>query len=203
LRCAAVALCVLLGGVAYATPPGDNAEARTYYREGSLRYQHGDYAGAVDEFQRGYHLVPLPDFLFDMARAYERMDDLAHAKTSYERFLAEAPPDDPYRPRAQAALAELTRRLSTPRPDEPRPVPAPATPKSGPQTAPAAGVSPLTVAMPSVQAPPKRRYLRWLIPVLSIVVVGTAAAVTGALVTSAQHKDSCASAALGCLPLGP
>jgi tetratricopeptide (TPR) repeat protein len=205
LLVAALCACVFGGARAEARPDSE-AGARDHYLAGEKLYEEGDYRGAINEFRTGYRLLPLPRFQFNLARAFEKLDDLPAARASYERFLAEAPADDPFRGRARAALADVVQRIHAAEPggERPKAEPAPSSQEGRPPptVAAAPAVGPAAVAAPS--PPPRpggRRYLRWLIPLVVVAVVGAAAVTTGVLVSQSQ-KDSCASASLGCLSFG-
>ena len=203
-RALAVAICALLllcSVSASARPPSADEIARGHYRLGTQRYDHGDFHGAIEEFSAGYAVVPLPHFQFDIARAYERLGELDSARTAYQRFLAGAAPDDRFRERAETAIEALTRILNAATPPTPPPPVEPV------QLLPPVEPVPVPVQVPVpvevvVTAPPVHRGIRhwWLIPVS--LTVATGVAVTLGVLLTRSTKDNCASASLGCLPLG-
>jgi hypothetical protein len=200
LAAAIGALLLLCSVSASARPPSADEIARGHYRLGTQRYDHGDFRGAIEEFSAGYAVVPLPHFQFDIARAYERLGELDSARTAYQRFLAGAAPDDRFRERAESAIEALTRILNAATPPTPTPTP----PVEPVQLLPPEPV-PLPVPVPVevvVTAPPVHRGVRhwWLIPVS--LTVATGVAVTLGVLLTRSPKDNCATASLGCLPLG-
>jgi tetratricopeptide (TPR) repeat protein len=92
-----------LAGPNHIDPPDTRDEGATFVEPtsadewlqlGLSRYEAGDFAGAVDAFERGHAIDPRPGFLFAMAQAERRRGDCARAIVHYERFLASSPPDE-------------------------------------------------------------------------------------------------------------
>lgn len=76
MRNAALLLCgTLLVGVPALPSPAlaDRQKAQRFFEEGTQRYADGKYESAVSSFQAGFREEPLPDFLYNIAMAHQRM----------------------------------------------------------------------------------------------------------------------------------
>ncbi|GAC1570714.1 MAG: hypothetical protein NVS3B20_02440 [Polyangiales bacterium] len=94
-RIAAPALLALLGlslttRVAHA---GEREEARRRFKEGMEAIANGQYEKGIADLKDAYSILPHPNVLYNIARAYAEMGDLEDAVTSYRKYLAENPPD--------------------------------------------------------------------------------------------------------------
>src|SRR5207248_1678866 len=58
--------------------------------EGSNLLNSGEYAEALDRFEKAYQLVQSPKIYYNYGLAYEGLDRPAEAMRSFESFLAEA-----------------------------------------------------------------------------------------------------------------
>lgn len=163
------ALLLLAGGVARAD---DEERARAHFEAGRVQYNLGDYKAAVHEFAAGYRLVPRPEFLVNLGQAYRRLGELERAREMYERFLADAPPDDHARPQVRVLIAEVNRELARVR---------------------------AAAAPPSPRESFARRHW-WIFPVAGVVLVGVGVGIYFAARPTSSAPD-CNGAELGCLPL--
>jgi Flp pilus assembly protein TadD len=193
-----IGLCVLLlaCGVAQAQvqePRSDDdvTRARTHFEAGRALYQLGNYNEALREFAAGYQLAPRPQFLLNLGQCYRKLDDLANARSMYQRYLHDAPQSDPERPQAEQILAEIERQIADRQAAQAPP--APVTPP--PIAAPAATT--LTQTAP----PPKKSWIKrnwWVIPVGAVVVgVGVGLGVY----YGTRAPDPCSGANLTCWDL--
>jgi tetratricopeptide (TPR) repeat protein len=76
MRNAALLLCgTLLVSVSALPSPAsaDRQKAQRLFEEGTQRYADGKYESAVSSFQAGFREEPLPDFLYNIAMAHQRM----------------------------------------------------------------------------------------------------------------------------------
>ncbi|HEX4473432.1 MAG TPA: PEGA domain-containing protein [Polyangiaceae bacterium] len=117
------ALCVLvvLGqGVAAATasvaladgttPLSPRAEAKQRYEAGVAAYEAKRYSDAIDSFLEADRISPSAVLSFDIARAYEKLDDVPNALLWYRDFLRRTTnPSD--QAQANRAIASLEARL--------------------------------------------------------------------------------------------
>jgi tetratricopeptide (TPR) repeat protein len=100
-----------------AAPRAMSAAARPYFESGAARYEAGDYAAAIEAFDKGRRLDPHPDFLYAEAQAYRRSGDCTRAISLYQSFLATHPPEE----EAERARANMERCPLNPPPAQPPP----------------------------------------------------------------------------------
>jgi tetratricopeptide (TPR) repeat protein len=181
---AALGICAPAGGA----PVDPDAErARSHFEAGQALYELGRYDEAVREFSASYTLSHHAALILNIGSCYRKLGDLSAARDVFKKFLAEAPPRDPYRPQVESILREIDATLAA-RAPAPPPAPAPA---------------PVTVTAPPAQvatAPPRRSFARrhwWIFPVVGAVAVGAAVGIYFG-VRGASSPD-CGSATLGCL----
>jgi tetratricopeptide (TPR) repeat protein len=88
-----LAVCVfVMSASARAAPTLDDEPiARDHYATGLAYYEKNDYRQAVREFLAAYKLAPRPPFLYNIARAYEKLGDPGRALDFYERYLKTSP----------------------------------------------------------------------------------------------------------------
>ncbi len=65
--------------------------ARDYFRAGRAHQEASEWDVAISEYEAGYALVPLPEFLFNIGQCYRSKDDKVRAVAYYRRYLAAAP----------------------------------------------------------------------------------------------------------------
>ena len=82
------------------------AAAREFFQRGKLLFEQGKYDAAWFEFMSAYDMAPLPDLLFNMARAEERLNRPTDAAKHYREFLLKSP-DDPDAVKIRANIARL------------------------------------------------------------------------------------------------
>jgi tetratricopeptide (TPR) repeat protein len=149
--------------------------ARELYQTGRLLFDQGDYEVAAKKFAAGYELVPRPQFLLNIGLCYQKLDQLDKSRTYYQRFLDEAPPNDPDREHATRWMAEVDATMQKRAAAAPAPPPAPPSVAAPAAAAPSppSGASLALAATP----PPKRSWVRrnwWIFPVGGAVVAGVA-----------------------------
>ena len=83
----------------------ERREANALYKEGVRLYNAGEYAGALDLFQRAYERYPRPRVEFSLATTLKQMGKTVDAANWYERFI-----DDPS---AEPQLVSEARTLLT------------------------------------------------------------------------------------------
>jgi len=80
--------------------------------EGSAAYDEGRFEQAVNVFHQAYELAPLPDFLYRLGLAYERLGEDARAVEYYRSFLNEVPRAEE-RGRIESTIDVIERRLAS------------------------------------------------------------------------------------------
>jgi tetratricopeptide (TPR) repeat protein len=76
------------------TPTATLAEtsgAKASFEQGMEAYRQGRYRAAIEQFQEADRLAPSPRLSFNVARAYEQMDDGPHALAAYRDYLRRSP----------------------------------------------------------------------------------------------------------------
>jgi hypothetical protein len=99
---------LLAAGAARAQDASTRQKARGLLVEGAALLGSGDYARALQRFQRAYELVPSPKIHYNLGQAYDGLARPAEALAAFERFLSEAS-DAPAanRTRARQLVARL------------------------------------------------------------------------------------------------
>jgi len=113
-RASVLALALLFAALpAAAQTEEEIAGARSAATQGVKAYEAGDYAQAVDLFQRAESLVHAPPHLLYMARGHEKLGHLVTARELYNKIIRETlPPSAPQAFRdAQEAAAEEIRAV--------------------------------------------------------------------------------------------
>lgn len=173
---AAIALLLLVGLATTARAQSDEAlsKAKLYFETGRLLFEQGDYEQAARKFQAGYDLVPKPQFLLNSGLCYQKLGQLDKAKAMYERFLREAPADEPDRDKAQKLLGEVDQKLAERNPAPPPPLPPPPATTPVHEEAPPSSSS---VTLATTAPPPRKSFVRrnwWIFPVAGVVIAGVA-----------------------------
>ncbi len=86
----------LLSGApsAFAQSEEEVAGARSAATQGAKAFDSGDYARAIDLFQRAESLVHAPPHLLYLARAHEKLGQLVTARELYNKIIRESLSDD-------------------------------------------------------------------------------------------------------------
>lgn len=58
-------------------------------RDGAKRFEEGDKHGAIRAFEQAYQVYPAPEILYNLGKAYQRINEAARAYVLLRRFLAE------------------------------------------------------------------------------------------------------------------
>ncbi len=90
VSCVALAFVVawLPAGPAHGGPSADAAErAKASLRQGQAAYDGGDFAAAMEAFERAYELDPQPVYLYPWAQAARNAGDCELSRELYQRFL--------------------------------------------------------------------------------------------------------------------
>src|SRR6185369_9790016 len=90
------------------------------------------YPEAIKELKKAYLLKRLPPLLVNIAKTYEKLNDVDNEIYYYKKYLAEAPPDAKDREQIKAALADAEeRKAGKNKPPEEEPAAAPPPVRSG------------------------------------------------------------------------
>jgi len=89
------------------------AEARQRFLQGVALARAGNCAGAIAELNASLELVPRPNTLYNIAQCQESLHRYDLAVSSYERYLALAPEDEPERAAVRATMRSLANLLGT------------------------------------------------------------------------------------------
>lgn len=68
-------------------------EARSHFKKGMESITAGKYDEGIAELQKAYQLLPHPNVLYNIARAYAEAGDLDEAVTYFRKYLEGNPPD--------------------------------------------------------------------------------------------------------------
>ncbi|MFH0899024.1 MAG: PEGA domain-containing protein [Pseudomonadota bacterium] len=87
------------------------ARAAEHYRRGQELYAAGDYELAVPEFLAAYCLVPVPEALYNIGQAYERVVDYEEAVLWFDRYVRILPATSTSEKEAVSHRLAVLRRL--------------------------------------------------------------------------------------------
>ena len=88
---------LLVGGwapVHAAEPPDVQAQARVLHEAAALQFAEGHYTQAIELWKQGFALVPRPGFLFNIASAQERLQQLDAAVETLRAYRKICPPTE-------------------------------------------------------------------------------------------------------------
>jgi iron complex outermembrane receptor protein len=71
----------------------ERTEARGHFKKGMSAIAEGHYEAGIDELKAAYDILPHPNVLYNIARAYVDMGDLENAVVYYRKYLEGAPKD--------------------------------------------------------------------------------------------------------------
>jgi outer membrane receptor protein involved in Fe transport len=83
-------------------------EARAHFKKGMSGISSGKYEQGIDELKKAYEVLPHPNVLFNIARAYVEMGDIENAIQYYKQYVGENPPD---KEDVQSIIGQLQGRL--------------------------------------------------------------------------------------------
>lgn len=110
----AIAVPLALASAAHAGP-GDNTsatpEAQRLLAEGSALYKQGDYAGALDRFERVNTLYPRAGLILNIGTTLAALGRNVEAANAYQSYLDHPRDDDKLRSRVETALTALDATL--------------------------------------------------------------------------------------------
>ena len=107
--------------------PKATEEARARLERGLQLFNTQQFAEALEEFQRGYELVPLPELLYAIGQARRFSGDCKGAIRAFEAYLRVLPPPPKKSTDAAIRIIEECRKQPEP-PSQPAPVTPPPPP---------------------------------------------------------------------------
>ena len=112
----ALALLLVLGGTLSSGSARADArtDAKAHFRKGMRAIAAGRYEDGIGELRQAYEILPHPNVLYNIARAYAESGDLESAVASYRRYLEGNPPDrEEVATTVRALEARLERQRAT------------------------------------------------------------------------------------------
>ncbi len=91
-----IAAGLLLGAVVFSAGTAaadERTEARAHFKRGMGAIADGHYDAGIEELKKAYDILPHPNVLYNIARAYVDVGDLENAVTYYRRYLEGNPKD--------------------------------------------------------------------------------------------------------------
>lgn len=89
---ARVAILLALAGTALGAEPCDAGPdleiSRRHFEAGTTDYLEGRFRDAINEFEAANRVRPAPAFEYNIGRCHDRLEEVAEAVASYERYLA-------------------------------------------------------------------------------------------------------------------
>jgi tetratricopeptide (TPR) repeat protein len=190
----AVALLVCAATGARADERAANAQLR--YESGMAHFNLQEWDAAIADWQEGYRIKPVPEFLFNIAQAYRKSDRPEKAIFFYQRYLSLAP-DAASRDEVEryiaTARAQLAAHPPAPKVAEPKPaVPtAPTVPTevrpAPPTNVPSPTANVLTSTAPARTKPVYKKAWFWG-TVGTVAVVAAGGVVLGVMLAGDHHK---------------
>jgi hypothetical protein len=90
-------------------PSAETTQARDLFQSGVERYEAGQYADALKDFERAYALKPHPLVQVNIANCYDKLNQPADALSHFESFLASTEGSAAQRDEVRAAVARLSK----------------------------------------------------------------------------------------------
>jgi iron complex outermembrane receptor protein len=128
----------------------ERTEARAHFKKGMAAIGEGHYEAGIEELKAAYDVLPHPNVLFNIARAYVDMGDLENAVDYYKRYLEGSPKD---RDEVAQIVASLEARIRRQQAQLVETQVAP-TPGNAPSPAPGSGTAPAPAPAPAPASAP-------------------------------------------------
>src|SRR5262245_42273619 len=209
MTAALLAIVLVASTLAPAAAPASEApaSAEALVRQAAREYDEGRLDDAIATLERARALSPLPSILYNIAQVHRARKDCAAALAAYRAYVAEMPPGDPTREKAERHQAEMQgcvdRQAAAPVVPVAPPASAPTTPANvgrpavrlaaqgpaGVSSQPPSLSTPLTPAQPA-PAPGRPRPARiagWALVGAGAVAAGAAAVLTWRAASIAQE----------------
>ena len=83
-----IALCVLVWASLAAAQTDDRAlQAKQHYETGMAHFQLEEYDRAITEWEAGFRIKPVPQFLYNIAQAYRLSKQYEKSASFYRKYL--------------------------------------------------------------------------------------------------------------------
>lgn len=156
IRRSIAALLVASGALAFvthSTPALADArtEARTHFKKGMDAISAGRYDDGITELQKAYEILPHPNVLFNIGRAYAESGELEQAVVHYRKYLEGNPPD---KDEIAQVVKNLEARIKRQQLARDAALSAPTTPTPAPNADAPAPVTPTPASKPTAPVPP-------------------------------------------------
>jgi tetratricopeptide (TPR) repeat protein len=115
-RLLVVLMAVLLVGAplrAGAQTPEAREQAKAKFNEAQVAYHLGEFQKALAAYTEAYRLLPLPDFLFNVAQCHRQLGNAESAAFSYRRYLELATKAKGQPPENAALTQDLIAEMET------------------------------------------------------------------------------------------
>jgi hypothetical protein len=86
----------------------DSAKARALFDKGMAHFHLEEYQQAIEKWEEGFRIKPVPEFLYNVAQAYRLSKQPDKALSFYRKYLR-MKPDAPNRPEVDRHIRELSR----------------------------------------------------------------------------------------------
>ena len=133
-----VALCLVVAGLARADAADPTAaEAQRHWTAGMAHFQLEEWDDAIKEWEAGFRLKPVPQFLYNIAQAYRQSKRYDKALSFYRKYLR-MQPDAPNRAEVEGHIQTLEKLIAAQQkatsspPVQPLPTGGPATTTTSP-----------------------------------------------------------------------
>lgn len=110
-RALGLGLCLLLVSNARADGQVDEAQARVLFKEGIALLTSGDFASALERFEKAYEHWRNPKILLNIATTLRQLGRLPEAADTYELYLADPGADPAKAEEVKQALSEIDGKL--------------------------------------------------------------------------------------------
>ena len=108
----ALALSVFLT-FSFGTAVSAQDDAHTLFQRGQVAYTQGDYAAAIEQWNRAFALDPRPLLQWNLAQAFERLGRLEEAAAALNNYLEHADPADVNQADARARMGSIRARIES------------------------------------------------------------------------------------------
>ncbi len=88
---ALLALALLSSAAPAAEPTDDASQAKAFFEKGMAHFQLEEYDAAIEKWEAGFRIRPVPEFLYNIAQAYRLSRRHDRALSFYQKYLRMSP----------------------------------------------------------------------------------------------------------------